>query len=1449
MRTYLLNTLLQTVSENRLLFEGDKPGEKLASSPGNKPESAQESPDALKAKIKEKIKKLKAIIAEIQGAPAGTYTESLLKKLDLDGSATKIKNIEEWLDTVSSPTPEAVEQLKGLNDKLDRSLLKFTTGNPENQNSTAKKAYDIMKAKDGSIDFTVEDLQKVLGLYSSGKYENSEEQDKSQAIMKAILENKEALNAAGILIGFTGGTDGTDHQLRKSAEYHAHKAKALHQLLAFYDDNKLTITEGEIDLAKNSDTRKLIETYISTDADKRYDFVKEHRAEFLPAGKIFDAALAVERAENRKQLLTGDATETFRVADDGQLDLAEPGLVIELGSDKDTKTERNSGITLSEVKKPAEATEPQPPKPGYLIEEEGKKLTITPPPTNPNEHPVPKIYTLVQTPIPGRLVPGENGKPPKIDVETGTLIELTLDPKIGAPIGTDPEMRYLIQIIRPADTTPGTITVTEFKGKYSTPEFRKEIKKGAPNATYQEIEDATVFFFTSGNYGRSTDEAFANPEFKKAVITRLTNPAEAPAPVAPSPTPEASADYTYELNGNILTFNTTKGPEQYTIKAPKGAILSPDHSEDGTDNYISVTINGATAVFDFNPQDDGNFSYGDPTNSYNISCDYATKTISITLKTPQPSPTPAPSENTPEAPIDYTYQPSEDGTKLTFNTQKGLEEYTIKKPDGAILTPVNDGEDNYIVIEFNKAKAIFDFDPKNGAFATTSVEGKEDLRKTCDITCDLSTKTISITLKAQPASSEHPNDDEEEKADRAYYQSKNIPYMTYKEAFATGNLSEDRNGTVSPKDGYNWQVRLDDVKTKHGGHKNYAVIKLDTPNTPASVEVKPLSVSQISEVAKSIARVPLNDAKAILNRASPDHDGKVKIDDLVNLYNKNPKDLAHGYENGSIAYLVANFTAIETADPNYSTPDGIMAPSDLDAAAHGTNFIEIKKAPEAPKPSESRPPEEIPTATACGYKHEGGKYIVTHLEKGKEVSQQYDFTNNTIMGVEIIIMNDATGRRWLSVETYANTVQQATIEFRPSNGIPNVINMLYSPYEVTVIGAMIEFKKVEAAPKPPAASDNPPAEPVQVVGQSAPDYDKAYEKWKNDVLGPWQNAQIEKNKSAVTKFETPAPTDEGSDKIIKEKIGNLFAFINQPGIRIVDISAIDCPACKRLKPFIYQLAGEGLSHGSYQAKFANFNMNSLDDSRGNFHLMKLTENISMYPTMLIYKDGKLIARCEGAEENKTELKKVIEKLLATSDQNPEGVIDLKYINLSARIQSGDIRKLAEGPDYSGNASMRIYLSEHTTGWEKIYPTALGLEKTKELVRYQMSGGSYRYFTEDGQELNIGERPGYSHSANQEMKIAELLQDFPFGKYFSKSPRGIVPKYELDSNLWKVSFEYSAAVKREKDIHGSLHSEANRLIYEYTHNGLALKNPAMISNVNAQIRGVDNAIFFRAEMLK
>jgi hypothetical protein len=124
-------------------------------------------------------------------------------------------------------------------DKIAEDIKKSKEGKPLSPNSFVAYQQEIMYAHVADVlgdeELTPEKIKSAISLYDLGKFKPGKESAEAKKTLDKLLspEIKEKLIAAGIRIDFMGGTDGTDHQLMKSKEWHDEKVTAFDKLVAF----------------------------------------------------------------------------------------------------------------------------------------------------------------------------------------------------------------------------------------------------------------------------------------------------------------------------------------------------------------------------------------------------------------------------------------------------------------------------------------------------------------------------------------------------------------------------------------------------------------------------------------------------------------------------------------------------------------------------------------------------------------------------------------------------------------------------------------------------------------------------------------------------------------------------------------------------------------------------------------------------------------------------------------------------------------------------------------------------------------------------------------------------------------------------------------------------------------------------------------------------------------
>ncbi|MDA1060253.1 MAG: hypothetical protein O3B47_00475, partial [bacterium] len=227
--------------------------------------------------------------------------------------------------------------------------------------------YTDEAGKEHTVEMTPEKIKNAIRLYDLGEYKTTDEGE-----AKAILNKLADLKIPGVKIDFMGGTDATEHKLKRSKTYHKNKAAAFATLRAFHPA-KLNINLTEEQLAK-------IEAYeTAANAGKGYEHLKglpdAERREFLDGGGLFDMALATQRAEDMQKRIHGE---------NATLDPAtQNGLYIELGGTPKTREERKSGLKFSaveaQVAPPAEEAPPADGTPAEAPPADGTPAEEAPP--------------------------------------------------------------------------------------------------------------------------------------------------------------------------------------------------------------------------------------------------------------------------------------------------------------------------------------------------------------------------------------------------------------------------------------------------------------------------------------------------------------------------------------------------------------------------------------------------------------------------------------------------------------------------------------------------------------------------------------------------------------------------------------------------------------------------------------------------------------------------------------------------------------------------------------------------------------------------------------------------------------------------------------------------------------------------------------------------------------
>jgi hypothetical protein len=510
------------------------------------------------------------------------------------------------------------------------------------------------------IEETPEKIKAALLFYDLGKYESevdSEENKNAKEVIDKIIANKEVLKTAGVAIDFLGGTDGTAHGIHKEKEWHEAKVAALQKLVEFSKVDGIIIPP----LTLTPEQEALITAYeTAVEAGTAVNFVKEHKTDFLDGGKLFDMALALQRAEDMKKKINNDQSVELDATD---------SISLELGTTQDTRTERKSSLKFRAVEPVAAAPAPDPNAPA-------PDPNAAPAPTVPNTAtPDPALAdpepdkneekTLPDGSIakgifdekdPSKLLAGTRTYPDStveggiFDKETGNLIQGTRTSKDGEVLEGefDGDTGMYIVETQTYDVKDGKIILetTKSNGTTDTEEYAIDAPAGAifeqlnggefigveldgKNAAVNVSADGNDIEITDGDLLYDYDLSFDGTTVK---LEKRENP-----------------EYEYKLtpDGKTLTLNRTKGgvPEilTYIIENPDDLKLKLRYDSGDADVVVSTTDDSKSAYFEILPDgsfvsQNSNVALSDVlTNDYDITLDGTTIKI---LKKAAPAATP-----------------------------------------------------------------------------------------------------------------------------------------------------------------------------------------------------------------------------------------------------------------------------------------------------------------------------------------------------------------------------------------------------------------------------------------------------------------------------------------------------------------------------------------------------------------------------------------------------------------------------------------------------------------------------------------------------------------------------------------------------------------------------------------------------------------------------------------
>jgi hypothetical protein len=670
--------------------------------------------------------------------PPVTLTEAQKKEV-----TAKIEKAFKDIEVTIDPKAKANEKATDLKTNADAALVKINEitlesfvkaieteiADAEKQKAVVERAYGVLveAAKPGKLEFSLEDLQNVIGTYALGEYDKPSDKPKHAAIMKALKDNEKVLKDANINIGFLGGTDGTNYKekLITDKDFNEKKNAALQGLLVMNANGGVSpaLTPDQITLITDYNTAVTAGMpAVATFLDK----AGSNHDKFFKGGGIFDLGLAYQRAQDRKIAFTGDTTATLNKADTLQL---------ALGSGNDAVDERKSGIVLVD-------TTPEKPKDaGYEIGQNGTVLTVTPK-KGPKDTEEPKPLNYVLTPVPGSdlqviLVPGKDPQtPPHIEMRKGSngeniVVDIKVDPETGLPTGGG-NNDYTITVTPGANGEAGKITVEtnkeEKKPGLMDPvpganddmlemSERAKCKESVPPIAYQTYKEAIangdVVIDENGAPQIKQGKEYVDLDEKTSNWAVKDKPADVPADVpADAPSDPTPVDVPAE---------------------PTPTDAPPDVSKDNPVEHLERSM-CAVANIPYQTKAEG---------KANFTVDASGKETPIAGKEwVNPDREKTTNYAVKEKEIkDYTYELSQDHKNLRLTAADGRSAaYTIENPDKAIITvesSKSNSNDKIVVVKLNGAEAYFEFNnKKDGEFMPPSGrKDKPNLLLTHEIAC------------------------------------------------------------------------------------------------------------------------------------------------------------------------------------------------------------------------------------------------------------------------------------------------------------------------------------------------------------------------------------------------------------------------------------------------------------------------------------------------------------------------------------------------------------------------------------------------------------------------------------------------------------------------------------------------------------------------------------------
>lgn len=304
-------------------------------------------------------------------------------------------------------TKELIEARKNKKIEVTKKVTQKEQGKEREKakwtEAQMKKVADVISTPEQKE--TTETIRKALLHYELGKHDNPKDEHRAAEIMHRIALAVQASKLPGVEVVFQGGTDNTRHSVKKieaeGAAWHIAKKDAFKKILALKN-----LMPGSAQKLRD-DNAKVILDYISSANPDAFVADPAHKDAFTKGAKLFDLALAFQRAENARLAY-----------DKGTINLTKEKVYLDLAKVQG-EGYRKSGIALSfaEVKV-------EPPKPG----EPAKTEPVKPEPVKPGPQPVPAKPEPVK-PGPVKPKPEEPAPKPQEKPKPGVTEKAFVGPK------------------------------------------------------------------------------------------------------------------------------------------------------------------------------------------------------------------------------------------------------------------------------------------------------------------------------------------------------------------------------------------------------------------------------------------------------------------------------------------------------------------------------------------------------------------------------------------------------------------------------------------------------------------------------------------------------------------------------------------------------------------------------------------------------------------------------------------------------------------------------------------------------------------------------------------------------------------------------------------------------------------------------------------------------------